>query len=92
MLCTAQKRSVRALFVAAMQPHSRDIFLNQQILPPDKFINQSQGPTTLAYRVENGTFLLVDILFDRHDHGGMINRWPHQKTSTLDDVTARNGT
>ena len=25
-------------------------------------------------------------------HGGMINRWPHQKTSTLDDVIARNGT
>ena len=26
------------------------------------------------------------------NHGGMINRWPHQKTSTLDDVIARNGT
>ena len=25
-------------------------------------------------------------------HGGMINRWPHQNTSTLDDVFARNGT
>ena len=25
-------------------------------------------------------------------HGGIINRWPHQKTSTLDDVIARNST
>ena len=25
-------------------------------------------------------------------HGGLISRWPHQKTSTLDDVIARNGT
>ena len=24
-------------------------------------------------------------------HGGMINRWPHQKTSTLGDVIASNG-
>ena len=28
----------------------------------------------------------------RVTHGGMINRWPHQKTSTLDDVITRNGT
>ena len=25
-------------------------------------------------------------------HDVMTNRWPHQKTSTLDDVIARNGT
>ena len=31
-LCTAQKRSVRALFATAQQPHSRDIFNNQKIL------------------------------------------------------------
>ena len=33
MLCTAQKRSVRALFATAQQPHSRDIFLNQKNSP-----------------------------------------------------------
>ena len=38
MLCTAQKRSVRALFANAQQPHSRDIFLNQKILTLDKLI------------------------------------------------------
>ena len=27
-----------------------------------------------------------------HRHGGMINRWLHQKTRTLDDVIARNST
>ena len=37
---TAQKRSVRALFATAQQPHSRDIFLNPKILPLDKLINQ----------------------------------------------------
>ena len=30
------------------------------------------------------------LVSDRRHHGGMINRWPHQKTSTLDDVIARN--
>ena len=30
--------------------------------------------------------------FDSVNHGGMINRWPHQKMSTLDDIIARNGT
>ena len=39
-LCTAQKRSVRPLFATAQQPHSRDIFVNQKILPLDKLINQ----------------------------------------------------
>ena len=34
---------MRALFATAQQPHSRDIFLNQKILPPDKFINQQEG-------------------------------------------------
>ena len=42
MLCTAQKRSVRALFAAAQQPHSMDIFLNQKILL-DNLINQQEG-------------------------------------------------
>ena len=65
MLCTAQKRTVRALFATAQQPHSRDIFLYQKILPLDKFINQQEG--ILAYKVINGTYLLGDILTDRHD-------------------------
>ena len=26
------------------------------------------------------------------NHGGMINIWPHQKTTTLDDVIARDVT
>ena len=68
MLCTAQKRSVRALFATAQQQHSRDIFLNKKILPLDKFINQQGG--ILAFKVINGTYLLGDILTDRHklDH------------------------
>ena len=53
MLCTAQKRSVRA------------IFLNQKILPLDKLINQQEG--ILAYKVINDTYLLGDILTDRHE-------------------------
>ena len=46
MLCTAQKRSVCALFDTEQQPHSRDIFLIQKI-PLDKLINQQEG--ILAY-------------------------------------------
>ena len=65
MLCTAQKRSVRALFATAQQPHSRDIFLNQKILRLDKSINQQEG--ILAYKVIRGTYLLGDILTDRHE-------------------------
>ena len=38
-ICAAQKRSVRALFAAAQQPHSRDIF-NQKMLPVEVLINQ----------------------------------------------------
>ena len=65
MLCTAQKRSVHALFATAQQPHSRDIVLNQKILPLNKLINQQEG--ILAYKVINGTYLLGDILTDRHE-------------------------
>ena len=42
-ICTAQKRSVRTLFATVQQPHSRDIFINQKILPLDKLINQQEG-------------------------------------------------
>ena len=58
-LCTAQKRSVRTLFATAQQPHPRDIFINQNILPLDKLINQQDG--ILAYKVINGTYLLNDF-------------------------------
>ena len=63
MLCTAQKRSVRALFATVQQP--RDIFLYQKILPLEKLINQQEG--ILAHKVINGTYLLGDILTDRHE-------------------------
>ena len=48
------------LFATAQQPHSRDIFINQKILPLCKLINQQEG--ILAYKVINGTFLLNDFL------------------------------
>ena len=59
-LCTAQKRSVRTHFATAQQPHNKDIFINQKILPLDKLINQQEG--ILAYQVINGTYLLDDFL------------------------------
>ena len=65
IVCTAQKRSVYALFATAQQPFSMDIFLNQKILLLDKLINQQGG--ILAYYVINGTFLFSDVLTDRHD-------------------------
>ena len=55
-----QKRSVRTLFDTVQQPHSRDIFINQKILPLDKLINQQEG--ILADKVINSTFLLNDFL------------------------------
>ena len=48
-----------------LRPHSRDIFLDQKILPLDKLINQQEG--ILAYKLINGTHLLGDILTDRHE-------------------------
>ena len=65
MLCTAQKRSVRALSATAQQPHSRDNFLNQKYFTLNKFINQQEG--ILANKVINGTYLLGDSLNDRHE-------------------------
>ena len=65
MLCAAQPRSVRALFATAQQPHSRDILLNQKIIPLHKLINQQEE--ILAYKVINGKYLLGDILTDRHE-------------------------
>ena len=65
MLCTALKRSVRVLFATGQQQHSSNIFLNQKNLPLDKLINQQEG--ILAYKVINGTYLLCDILTDRHE-------------------------
>ena len=54
-----------ALFATAQQPHARDIFLNQKIISLDKLINRQEG--ILAYKVINGTYLLGDILTDRHE-------------------------
>ena len=51
---------MRTLFATALQPHSRDIFNNQKILPQDKLIDQQEG--ILAYKVINSTFLLNDFL------------------------------
>ena len=51
---------MHTLFATAQQPHSRDIFINQKILPLDKLINRQEG--ILAYKVINGTFLLNDFL------------------------------
>ena len=59
-LCTAQKRSVCALFATAQQPNSRDIFISQKILPLDKLINQQEGIP--ANKLINGTYLLNDFL------------------------------
>ena len=68
-LCTAQKRSVRTLFATAQQPHLRDIFINQKILPLDKLINQQE--CILAYKVINGIYPLDDFL-NRGDVGHQI--------------------
>ena len=52
------------IFDRTRQPILRDIFLNQKILPLDKLINHQVR--ILAYKVINGTYLLDDILTDRH--------------------------
>ena len=77
LLCTAQKRSVRALFATAQRQHSRDIFWNKKILPLDKLINQQEG--ILAYKVINGTYLLGDILTDRHE----LDHYQHRNHENL---------
>ena len=53
---------MRTLFATGQRPHSRDIFINQKILPLDKLINLQEG--ILAYKVINGTYLLNDFLND----------------------------
>ena len=70
IVCTAEKRS-------AQQRHSRDIFLNQKILPLDKLMNQQEG--MLAYKVINGTYLLGDILTDRHDQDVLVSNLTNRK-------------
>ena len=59
---------MRTLFATAQQPHSRDIFINQKILPLDKLISQQEG--ILAYKVINGTYLLNDFL----NHGDVLHQ------------------
>ena len=58
-MCIAKKR-VRTLFAIAQQPYSRDIFINQKILPFNKLISQQEGEH--AYKVINGTYLLNNFL------------------------------
>ena len=60
---SAQRLLTQSLKRAKM--HSRDIFLNQKILPFDNLINQQEG--ILAYKVINGTYLLGNIHTDRHE-------------------------
>ena len=71
-LRTAQKRSVCTLFATGQKPHSRDIFINQKMLPLDKLINQQEG--ILAYKVINGTYLPNDFL-NRGDVRHQIQLW-----------------
>ena len=52
--------SGHTLFATAHQPHSRDIFINEKILPLDKLINQQED--IHAYMVIIGTFLLNNFL------------------------------
>ena len=67
-------------------PHSRDIFLNQKILPLDKLINQQEG--ILAYKVINGTYLPGDILTDIHelDHYQLRNYENLRISTALNDT------
>ena len=66
MLCTAQKRFVRALFTIACAATALEgYFLKSKILSLNKLINQQEG--ILAYKMINFTYLLGDILTDRHE-------------------------
>ena len=76
-LCIEKKRSVRTLFATAQQPHSRDIFINQKLLPLDELINQQEG--ILAYKVINGTFLLNDFL----NHGDVRHQIQNRNIGDL---------
>ena len=68
---------MRTPFVTAQQPHSKDIFINQKILPLDKLINQQEG--ILAYKVTNGTYLLNDFL----NHGDVRHQIQLSETVTV---------
>ena len=53
---------MRALFATAQQPHTRDIFLNQKILPLEKLITQQEG--ILAYKVASNDKIISLIQQD----------------------------
>ena len=57
---SSKEVSADTLCYCLAAPYSRDIFINQKILPLDKLINQQEG--ILAYKVINGTYLLNDFL------------------------------
>ena len=59
---------MHSLLLLSSPMHSRDILINQKILPPDKLIYQQEG--ILAYKVINGTYLLNDFL----NHGDVNPR------------------
>ena len=65
MYCTKEIRACTVIFATEQQPQWRDIFFNQKISRFDKLINQQQR--ILAYKVINGTYLVGDILTDRHE-------------------------
>ena len=48
----------------AQQPHSRDVFMGQKILPLDELIKLQEG--ILAYKVNSGQYLLRNFLTDGH--------------------------
>ena len=71
------KRGQCAHSATAQQTHSRDIFINQKILPMDKLINKQEG--ILTYKVINGTFLLNDFL----NHGDVGHQIQHRNGGDL---------
>ena len=59
------RTNLKIVCSAPKSHNSRVIFSNKQNLPLDKLINQQE--LILAFKVINGTYLLGDILNDRHD-------------------------
>ena len=55
---------MRALFATSYQPHSRDIFLNQKILPLNKLIYQREGMLAYQYGMHVLAFIYIYIYID----------------------------
>ena len=71
MYCTKEIRACTICHRAAAALEG--YFLKSKILPLDKLINEQEG--ILAYKMINDTYLLGDILTDRHelDHDQLRN-------------------